>query len=165
VSNAEADFALWATGEGWSVTKRGWPDFLCRRDDAVIAVEVKDGNDGLSAEQHTALTDLNRAGIPTYLWTRHTGLRPYPKMPSAESLHGLALRVLELEAQLRTVIEDRDRLIALTPQVPIVPRPPKKPSKPGERHEPILTLAQQERQALRRERRNFNIGNKQSAVI
>ena len=38
----EAEFAAWATSQGWSATKRAWPDFICRRNGEVMCVEVKD---------------------------------------------------------------------------------------------------------------------------
>lgn len=47
--------------EGWTVLRKGWPDFLCIRPDkpsTVIAVEVKSVNDGYSPEQQTVISAL-----------------------------------------------------------------------------------------------------------
>ena len=38
---AEYAFRKQASAEGWEVTKRGWPDFFCRKGDRVMCVEVK----------------------------------------------------------------------------------------------------------------------------
>lgn len=40
-NETEGDFADLARRNGWEVTKRGWPDFLCFKDGELIAVEVK----------------------------------------------------------------------------------------------------------------------------
>jgi hypothetical protein len=50
----EEAFAVRAVTEGWSVTKRGWPDYLCWRGDEVIFVEVKPDGQGLSTHQKLA---------------------------------------------------------------------------------------------------------------
>lgn len=69
----EQQFRELAEAEGWDVTKRGWPDFLCRRNGELMAVEVKGPHDGLSAEQYEAISDLRRAGIPTFVWSPGEG--------------------------------------------------------------------------------------------
>lgn len=111
MSVSENAFRQWAEDQGWKTTKRGWPDFLCRRDGALMVVEVKAGPDVLRAEQVQALRDLHAAGIATFIWTRESGLRPYPAETVASD-GSLALRLLELESALRLVISDRDRLAA-----------------------------------------------------
>lgn len=70
----EAAFVLWAEAEGWKVTKRGWPDFICRRGDEVMAVEVKGHHDWMRPEQWAAVKDLRMVGLPTFLWTEEEGL-------------------------------------------------------------------------------------------
>ncbi len=101
----EADFAAWAIAEGWKVTKRGWPDFICRRSGEVMAVEVKGGNDGLSSPQHAAICDLRALGMPTYVWTPETGLRDVVGTgPVAESIHSLREENAKLRALLAEVV-------------------------------------------------------------
>lgn len=70
----EQAFAEWARSQGWTVTKQGWPDFICRRGEEVMAVEVKGGNDGLRGEQAATMRDLRAAGLPTFMWTPESGL-------------------------------------------------------------------------------------------
>ena len=44
----EDKFANEAVRRGWTVIKRGWPDFLCWQGEEVMFVEVKPEGDGLS---------------------------------------------------------------------------------------------------------------------
>jgi hypothetical protein len=67
-NRAELLFAEWAEQQGWQVTKRGWPDFICRRGTELMCVEVKDGSDHLSAYQEQTATDLAARGIPVFEW-------------------------------------------------------------------------------------------------
>jgi len=41
---AERKFSEVARNQGWKITKRGWPDFICFRDGEVMFVEVKKNN-------------------------------------------------------------------------------------------------------------------------
>jgi hypothetical protein len=66
-NSAEAEFADWAIAQGWQVTKRGWPDFICRRGDEIMCVEVKYADD-LSSYQRMAARDLAARGLPVYVW-------------------------------------------------------------------------------------------------
>ena len=112
VNMAEEAFRVWAELNGWEVTKKGWPDFICRGPDgALMAVEVKGPNDQLRHEQSKMLKDLNRCGMPTFTWTMETGLHLYPKLARGSD-PTLAARVMELEALLRKVTAERDELIA-----------------------------------------------------
>jgi hypothetical protein len=86
---AEQQFAEWAESEGWTVSKRGWPDFMCRRGEERMAVEVKAGKDGLRAEQIAAISDLLDAGMPTFMWTPEHGLTSPLSRPAAESVASL----------------------------------------------------------------------------
>lgn len=115
MNDAESAFEFWARSQGWVITKRGWPDFLCRRGAEVAAVEVKDHADWLSPEQRAALIDLHAAGVDTYIWTPTDGMMPYPK----KQFDNLASR-LEMGAELdraqtaaKTTSEDRDRFADL----------------------------------------------------
>ena len=67
-NNAERDFVELATQNGWSVTKRGWPDFICFGPDReVIAVEVKPSGKNLTRYQVAAMEALSAAGIRCYV--------------------------------------------------------------------------------------------------
>lgn len=107
---AEESFAFWAESNGWAVTKRGWPDLLCYRDHQFMVVEVKAGRDGLRPDQVEALRALHRCGVPTYVWTPESGLRPYPAEP-LPSTAGLEQRIADLQAQLAAVTNERDALL------------------------------------------------------
>jgi hypothetical protein len=67
-NRAELLFAQWAGTQGWQVTKRGWPDFICRRGEELMCVEVKDGSDHLSGYQQQTAADLVARGIPVFEW-------------------------------------------------------------------------------------------------
>jgi hypothetical protein len=76
--NAENEFRKWAESYGWRVTKKGWPDFMCRRGTEIMAVEVK-WSDWLSEAQEEMLIDLHNAGIATFVWTMASGgVEAYP---------------------------------------------------------------------------------------
>src|SRR3990167_5057529 len=70
--DAEAAFKLWA--EGWETHHKGWPDFLCVHNGQIIAVEIKTGSAGMSAEQREVAAILTSAGIKVYLWAPESGL-------------------------------------------------------------------------------------------
>jgi hypothetical protein len=73
---AEAEFALWAEARGWSVTKRGWPDFICRRGGELMCVEVKANPDVLSEPQRQTARDLTVRGVPVYEWRQPSDWDP-----------------------------------------------------------------------------------------
>jgi hypothetical protein len=112
-NRTEAQFAAWARNEGWRTTKRGWPDFLCNRDDQLMAVEVKGGSDYLRPEQRDALTALNRIGMPTFVWSPENSLVPYPSEVTSGSTAALEMYIDELHSRLRDVIAERDELRAV----------------------------------------------------
>lgn len=59
--------------EGWEVTKKGWPDYICWKDGKIILVEVKRSKtDYLSKEQVFVLQFLASYGIPCYRWDATT---------------------------------------------------------------------------------------------
>lgn len=110
----ESAFQHWAESEGWSVTKRGWPDFICRRNGELMAVEVKGGKDGLRSEQIAAMRDLQDAGIPTYMWMPETGLTQPVRSKGIESLHALRAE----NAQLRSMIGELVGIKARVDRIP-----------------------------------------------
>ena len=55
---------------GWKLTKRGWPDFLCKKDGRVVVIEVKSKRGHrLKEEQKEMLLWFSQAGIEAYRWT------------------------------------------------------------------------------------------------
>lgn len=106
----EARFAEWAMSQGWDVTKRGWPDFICRRDGALMAVEVKGGMDDLSPEQIDTLNNLSAAGLPTYVYYDGLGLKRWRgRVP--ESVANLKVEISELYELIRRITQVRDGII------------------------------------------------------
>lgn len=60
--------------DGWYVTKRGWPDFICFKKDEVIIVEVKPKRDHrLKRAQYKVMQALSRYGIKCYRWSPDVG--------------------------------------------------------------------------------------------
>jgi Holliday junction resolvase-like predicted endonuclease len=49
----------------YRVLRKGWPDLLVKRDDLLVAVEVKGPTDKLHGLQPEMLEILNKAGIPS----------------------------------------------------------------------------------------------------
>lgn len=63
--------------EGWTLTKRGWPDFFCIRDGEICCVEVKPHKwHGLKRNQKTVMERLAAFGIKCFKWTPDGGLEP-----------------------------------------------------------------------------------------
>ena len=60
---------------GWSLTKRGWPDFFCVNDKGdICCVEVKPtGAQRLKNNQAQVMRALSAAGIKCYKWAPDTG--------------------------------------------------------------------------------------------
>jgi hypothetical protein len=74
MNEAEGRFERTAHEKGWQVTKRGWPDFLCRHPDGtVVAVEIKPRmKDGtrlkiLKREQADAMDWLTSIGVRCFV--------------------------------------------------------------------------------------------------
>lgn len=76
----EEAFARWAESQGWSVTKRAWPDFFCWKNGEFMCVEVKPGPEcGLKIDQFFVLRTLAAAGVACYAWSPSgDGLVPVP---------------------------------------------------------------------------------------
>ena len=59
---------------GWTPTKRGWPDFFCVKGDQVCAVEVKPSkNCTLKQNQLVIMGALSAKGIRCFLWSPDGG--------------------------------------------------------------------------------------------
>jgi hypothetical protein len=115
-NEAEHTFANWAIDQGWSVTKRGWPDYFCRRESEVMCVEVK-CSDGLSHEQRRTAEDLTAHGIPTYVWwMQNRELEPISDL--TELLTAEDIRLLDASRRLATDLRiERQRRDDLQRQV------------------------------------------------
>jgi len=78
-NKAEREFAETAEKNGWRVTKRGYPDFICYRGDDLMLVEVK-GKPGrkLKRTQHSLMRILKRKyGVKCFRWTPSVGFSDY----------------------------------------------------------------------------------------
>ena len=68
---------LWSKlqDEGWSVLRKGWPDFFCYKDDNIMLIEVKPSrNHRLKSEQLEILLRLAEKGLSCYRWSPQVGL-------------------------------------------------------------------------------------------
>ena len=68
-NKTEEKFAVKAVAKGWSVTKRGWPDYLCWSGDEVMCVEVKPEGQDLSPYQKLVMQKLTGLGLKCYRWS------------------------------------------------------------------------------------------------
>lgn len=72
----ERDFRELAAAAGYTVSKRGWPDFILERDGRIIFVEVKKNpRAGLKRDQARIAKILVAAGLEVYLWNPETGFQ------------------------------------------------------------------------------------------
>ena len=86
-NETEGQFFDWAIEEGYKVTKRGWPDFFCWKDDKVILVEVKPYKDKyLKREQYQIMRFLTHHGIECYKWTPEGMTRIYLRSSDYEEI-------------------------------------------------------------------------------
>jgi hypothetical protein len=116
MNSNEQIVADYLSKKGHRVIRRGWPDFLCVKQQynrilkeytgnfsGVLAVEVKSGRDQLSEDQKIVHAVLKLAGIPTYT------IRPEDmdkalapgrlKLWSTEEVNRIQQRIYALEAQ------------------------------------------------------------------
>lgn len=76
-NNAERRFVEMALSEGWKVTKRGWPDFICFRGNEVCVVEVKPHSSSEPRPSQSRILELLRAhGISALVWSPSGGFKP-----------------------------------------------------------------------------------------
>lgn len=91
-NEAEGAFFDEATKDGWSVTKRGWPDFFCTRLNErtgrveVAVVEVRSGKGRrVKRAQREMLTVLSICGVPCYQWDeKHGWMRWAPETKNSK---------------------------------------------------------------------------------
>ena len=73
-NKAEAECFKLLQDNGWTPTKRGWPDFFCVKGDQVCAVEVKPSkNCTLKQNQLVIMGALSAKGIRCFLWSPDGG--------------------------------------------------------------------------------------------
>src|SRR5579885_2434779 len=72
----ERTFYELAEAKGWTVTKRGWPDFFCEHPETgrVMCVEVKPAGVPLKREQQILMERLAALGVDCYRWSPDEGL-------------------------------------------------------------------------------------------
>jgi hypothetical protein len=104
-------FAEWAESQGWDVTKRGWPDFICRRNGEIMAVEVKGGNDDISPEQIDTLDNLSAAGVPTFVYHHGLGLKRWRGRKTGDTVEELRHEIGKLHDFIRDIIGIRDAML------------------------------------------------------
>lgn len=84
---AEEAFRLEAVAAGWTVCKRGWPDFICEKDGTLAVVEIKPHRRRiLKREQRRVMAWLAAYGVPCYRWSpdggfERIGARPLHTTP------------------------------------------------------------------------------------
>jgi hypothetical protein len=85
-NDAERRFVELASSEGWTVTKRGWPDFVCFRGDEVRVVEVKPyANSQPKAMQSKVIALLRAHGICALVWSPSGGFKPSGGWPARKT--------------------------------------------------------------------------------
>lgn len=76
------------TKDGWQVTKRGWPDFACFRNDELVLIEVKPKRSHyLKKTQFGLMMALAKRGVTCLRWTPDGGFQPVePSFPSIDMI-------------------------------------------------------------------------------
>jgi len=74
-SMVEQRFAVLASEAGWTISKRGWPDFFMWKDGKLACVEVKGDLEPLRANQKAVLEGLAAYGVPCFTWRPLEGFK------------------------------------------------------------------------------------------
>ena len=78
----EREFYDLMKGEGWFITKRGWPDFACFRGEDFMVVEVKEKRSHrLKKSQYRLLKTFARHGIKAFKWGSDEGFEEIHPSP------------------------------------------------------------------------------------
>ncbi len=65
------------TNDGYTVVKRGWPDFACLKNGEIILIEVKPNKDThLKTSQYKLMKALSDKGIKCFRWSPDMGFQP-----------------------------------------------------------------------------------------
>ena len=70
----ERQFEQNFTAQGWTVTKRGWPDFICSKNGQIMVVEVKRSARQGVLRQRKVIDILKAHGVPCYRYDPIQGL-------------------------------------------------------------------------------------------
>jgi len=62
-----------ASANGWEVTKKGYPDFICYRENRIVLVEVKSGKQKPMKEQERFMKSMIKLGIECIVWRPSDG--------------------------------------------------------------------------------------------
>lgn len=75
--------------QGWTFTRRGWPDFFCMHSEkGIMVVEVKPAfTHPLKKSQQLIMRELTKFGVPCFRWDPQNGLTPW-----ADTLEATGLR-------------------------------------------------------------------------
>ena len=77
-SQSERQAILLLESQGYTLLKRGWPDFIAIKDGHFICIEVKPNRKvKLKIEQEIVLRLLGKAGIPVYRYSPDKGLKEF----------------------------------------------------------------------------------------
>ena len=77
INKAEAELFNLMADKGWELTKKGWPDFACFKDDKLILIEVKPKRSHrLKYWQKKIMEELIRHDIKCYRWSPDGGFEP-----------------------------------------------------------------------------------------
>jgi len=77
MNRAEAEFYDLMTSKGWEITKRGWPDFSCFKNNKLILIEVKPKRGyKLKSWQRRVMLELVKHGLQCYRWSPDGGFEP-----------------------------------------------------------------------------------------
>jgi len=70
-NKAEEAFAKKARDNGWMVTKRGYPDFICYKNGDVMLVEIKARKHHRLKKSQIKIMNISREnhGVKCYKWT------------------------------------------------------------------------------------------------
>ena len=72
-NNAEGQLYDILDADGCQLLHKGYPDFLCVKDNKIMCVEVKPSNQRLKRHQREVAKILTSCGIPYYKWTPQDG--------------------------------------------------------------------------------------------
>ncbi len=91
LNGAERAFYDWAQSKGWTMTKRGWPDFFCFGPEGLMLVEVKPKRGRrVSPWQAIVMEKLIAAGLPCFRWDPQTG-----ELTEPHKLKGYTIKEVE----------------------------------------------------------------------
>ena len=77
-NEAERMFFDLATQKGWTVTKKGYPDFICYKGGLMMLVEVKKkGTHRLKYAQHRFMNEMKIRGLKCYKWSPNSVWNPW----------------------------------------------------------------------------------------